>query len=207
MNSGKQPTTVLMDANYLPPVASFVELQSISIVSIDIQQPFKKSTHQNRCKILGANGTILLTVPLQGGRGVKKNTRDVKISYDERWQQIHWNSICSAYNKSSYFQFYEDQFRHFYEKKTEFLIDLNVQLMRTCFRILALDIEIELISNHYQNQMENLSEKTIKINAPEIILPYYQVFQHKHGFVAGLSIIDLIFNRGPDATSYLGNQQ
>ncbi|MBK9730194.1 MAG: WbqC family protein [Chitinophagaceae bacterium] len=205
MNSGRQPTTFLIEANYLPPVAWFVELHSSSMVSIDIQQPFKKSTHQNRCKILGANGTQLLTVPLQGGRGVKKNIRDVKISYEERWQQIHWNSICSAYNKSSYFQFYEDQFRHFYERKTEFLIDLNVHLMQTCFRILALGVEIELVSD--SNHIKTLSEKTIKINASEKLLPYYQVFQHKHGFVAGLSIIDLIFNKGPDAKSYFGNQQ
>ncbi|MEO6167556.1 MAG: WbqC family protein [Chitinophagales bacterium] len=201
MNSNKQPTAILMDTNYLAPVALFAEVESFSTVIFNTEQKFRKSTWQNRCKIAGANGPILLTVPLEGGRGTRKMIKDVRISYEQRWQQVHWNSICSAYRKSSYFEYYEDQFRPFYEKQYLFLMDLNVDLLTMCFRILSMGCEIKPSDGPLQADDEN---STAFISKPKFnVVPYYQVFQERHGFIAEVSIIDLIFNMGPESKAYL----
>ncbi|HUM46536.1 MAG TPA: WbqC family protein [Chitinophagales bacterium] len=202
MNSDKDATAILVDSNYLGPVALFAGMQSLSTILIDIRQPFRKSTWQNRCRIAGANGPVLLTVPIEGGRGTRKILKDVRISYEDRWQHVHWNSICSAYRKSAYFEYYEYRFRPFYEKKTEFLADLDIELMDVCLKILAL--ECEMISPDEAAHLppsDNSGSNNFTIEKK--MVPYYQVFREKHGFIDGMSIIDLIFNLGPQAKEYL----
>jgi hypothetical protein len=35
--------------------------------------------------------------------------------------------------------------------------------------------------------------------------PYIQVFQAKHGYISNLSVLDLLFNMGPETINYLKN--
>lgn len=202
MNSNKDATAILVDVNYLAPVAFFAGMQSFSKIVIDTRQPFRKSTWQNRCRIAGANGPVLLTVPIEGGRGTRKILKDVRISYEDRWQQIHWNSICSAYRKSAYFEYYEYRFRPFYEKKIEFLADLDMELMAVCLKILELEGEMILPDEATDpTSSDNSGSNNFTIEKKGV--PYYQVFRERHGFIDGMSIIDLIFNLGPQAKEYL----
>ncbi len=203
MNSGHGATVMMKDLYYLPPLTWFFDCNGKAILQIDSNSPFRKSTLLNRCYIAGANGKQMLSIPLVGGRGVKRRISDVEICYEERWQQVHWNSICSAYNKSTFFSYYEDHFRRFYESKTQFLVELNLQLLQTCLRILNIDITIKLVEDKQANQHGNSLAGTVQTKDVESLLPYHQVFQHRHGFITGLSIIDLIFNLGPEAKNYL----
>lgn len=203
MNSGHGATVMMKDLYYLPPLAWFFDFNGKDVLQIDSNSYYRKSTLMNRCYIAGANGKLMLSIPLVGGRGVKRQIRDVEICYEERWQQVHWNSICSAYNKSTFFSYYKDHFRGFYENKTQFLVELNLQLLQTCLRILNIDIVIELVEDKQANPKSNSLARPIQSEDVEYLLPYHQVFQHRHDFITGLSIIDLIFNLGPEAKNYL----
>ena len=203
MNAGKVPSTMIIDSFYLPPVALLCHLNSALRILINTEVKFAKSGWHNRCKIAGPNGPLLLTVPVTGGRGIKKPLKEVCVSYEERWQQVHWGSICAAYRKSSYFEFYEYLFRPFYEQRFDLLTELNDGLLQAVLKALTFSGSIK---------QANLDEITIVagtqdsvINAPTMLnqRPYQQVFQHRHGFLPGLSIIDLIFNEGPAARAYL----
>lgn len=196
-------TEILAELFYLPSISVFAQLQSFNKIIFEVHDRFKKSTGRNRCKIIGANGPILLTIPLEGGRGVRKLMKDVRISYEEPWQRIHWGSIYSAYRKSSYFEFYDDKFRHYYEKRFEFLMDYNIELMETCLSILTIKSEIVKTDEQITIPSERILDVRGKIVNAETIIPYHQVFEEKHGFIVDVSIIDLIFTMGPESKEYL----
>ncbi len=202
MNTGLTETTVILETQYLPPISTFVMLRSFSTVVIDDTERFRKSTWRNRCKISGANGNMLLTVPVTGGRSVKKVSSEITIDNRHDWKRIHRGSIFSAYGRSTYFQFYEQKFARIYENKFQRLIDLNSGLLQLCFDILKWNRTIEFKSNQ-----SSVSISKIYTGIPPVsdlkLPPYHQVFDSRHGFASDLSIIDLIFNLGPDAAGYL----
>jgi hypothetical protein len=209
MNSHSEHTSLPVETQYLPPISEFVRMRSFSHITIYGEENFRKSTWRNRCRIIGANRIILLSIPITGGRGVRVKTKDVRIANDQPWQRSHWRSIVAAYGKSSFFIFYEEKFRKIYEKQFEFLIDVNSELLQVCFEILRWEKDIVLHpSNKYPLPEAVKSKipdkKIVASNDPTSkIFKYHQVFQSKHGFITDLSIIDLIFNLGNEASNYL----
>ena len=129
--------------------------------------------------------------------------KDIKISYDAPWQKLHWKSITSAYRSSSYLEFFEDYFIPFYEKQEVFLLDFNLKLkdgVLKCLQtkdssILTQSYQKQSISNDYRNATFQIKNQT----------KYHQVFENNCGFIANLSIIDLLFNLGPESADYLEN--
>lgn len=196
-NMIKTTEKMKMYSCYLPPISFFITASQLSNVVINTTDKFQKSTERNRCKIINANGSLLLTIPVKGGRGVKAFTKDVRISYDEPWQKNHWRSISSAYGKSSYFLFYHEKLEWLYEKKFDYLIEFNTLMLETCFSMLQWDKQIILAED------QGIEMDISQFNSIE---HYYQVFQERHGFIANASIIDLIFNLGPQAGGYLLKQ-
>ena len=190
---------VLLETQYLPPLSAFVMLKSFSGIIIDEEENFKKSTWRNRCRILNANCPLLLSIPLLGGRGVRMKTKDVRIANDEPWQKKHWRSLTAAYGSSSFFMFYDDRFRKFYERRFDFLVDFNTRLLEEI--LIALDLRIKVLDFEAARGTDAM-RPTEKIATPK---PYRQVFDYRHGFIPGVSIIDLIFNLGPDAPHYIRN--
>ena len=203
MNSAKAPSTVIIDSFYLPPVALLRHLHSAASILINTEVKFAKSGWHNRCKIAGPNGPLLLTVPVTGGRGIKKPLNEVCISYEERWQQVHWGSICAAYRKSSYFEFYEYLFRPYYEQRFDLLTELNDGLLRAVLKALTFSGSIQQATLDDTTMAPGINDTAIQHSVIINLRPYQQVFQHRHGFLPGLSIIDLIFNEGPAASAYL----
>jgi len=200
MNNSAKDISILTYSEYLPPVSSFITFRSFSEIIIDGEEQFQKSTTRNRCCIAGANGKILLTIPLIGGRGVKSKSREVKINYAEPWQLHHWRSIQSCYGKSSFFHFYEERFQPFYEKRFEFLIDFNIQLLQVCFEILHWEKKIRVTNEFHLEGGNMISNFKSQISNS---LRYHQVFEERNGFFSGLSIVDLIFNVGHEAINFL----
>lgn len=203
MKTGEQQTACNVDINYLPTVAWFSRTMACEPIVANANGWFRKSTWQNRCRIIGPNGPVLLTIPIIGGRGTKQLLRDVCISYDERWQQVHWNSLCAAYGKSSFFNHYAARFKPFYESKPKFLLDLNIPLLHTCFNLLHLSKKIVFDENATLPEQEPTGNHHSSNKDLGAVRPYYQVFREKHGFVDNLSIVDLLFNMGPEAINYL----
>lgn len=175
---------------------------------IEKNENFIKQTFRNRCSIYSANGQLDLTIPIVKKTGKKILISDIEICYDTAWYKLHWNSIISAYNSSPFFEYFRDDFEALYMKKPHLLFDFNLELMKLCLDILQISVSIQPSDSFLPISDNNENDFRYKIS-PKLKLPkanfrnYYQVFEEKHGFIPNLSIIDLIFNEGPDALTYL----
>jgi len=195
---------MILSSAYLPPIEYFQKIISAESVIIEKHEHFVKQTYRNRCCILGSNGIQSLSVPLLNTHE-KTLISEKKISYAQNWQRLHWRSISSAYANSPYFIYYSDELQPFYEKKFEFLFEYNTELLNVLLKLLKIKTEIkftEAFSGETSNDFRNTispKNKTGKQN----FKPYTQVFSDKHPFTPNLSLIDLLFNMGPDAKEFI----
>lgn len=200
----------LFSIAYLAPVCYYAHLQSASHAGIEQHCHYTKQSYRNRCEILAANGPLSLVIPVAKGHQQKIITRDVRIAYDTPWQALHWKSIASAYNSSPYFEFYQDDFRLFYEKKFDFLFDFNLKLMEVVCEAVQVPFHPMLTGEYQTNTLNEWMDLRESVHPKKIAaLPlnpegnYRQVFSEKFGFVPHLSILDLLFNKGPESEIYL----
>ena len=200
MESNKQS---LLPTAYLAPIRYYAVLLQNPICEIEQHEHFIKQSIRNRCDIYGANGKLTLSIPIQRKASSKTIIKDIKISYDFPWQKLHWKSITSAYRSSSYFEFYEDFFAPFYQKKEKYLLDFNLKLQKTVFKCLQLE-DTAILSGSYQKETDktDLRNSDFEIQKQE---KYQEVFESNCGFIANLSILDLLFNLGPESSEYLFN--
>ncbi|WP_448699121.1 WbqC family protein [Mucilaginibacter sp. AW1-3] len=191
---------------YLPPVAWFAQLnKSKSDILIEKEEHFIKQTYRNRAHIYSPDGVLALTVPVVKGAKVHTKVKDVKISYDFNWQRLHWMSLQNCYRRSAYFEFYEDSFAPFYQTRYDNLFDYNLQQLTVILKLLKLKAEIKFTEEYEENYPEKVDLRLTldpKKEQPQQ-KPYFQLFEEKHGFLNNLSIVDLLFNQGPQAVNYL----
>ncbi|MDR2472478.1 MAG: WbqC family protein [Tannerella sp.] len=186
-------TQIILPTSYLAPICYYRNLVSYDEILIETAENYPKQTLRNRCYIAGANGVLMLTVPVVKPDSLKILTRNVRISDHGNWRHIHWNALVSAYNLSPFFEYYADDFRPFYEKKYDFLLDFNMLLQEKICNLLDIQPNVKFTD-------EYLGVSTAAFDAD--VKPYRQVFSHKHGFIPDLSIVDLLFNMGPEAILY-----
>ena len=169
---------------------------------------YQKQTIRNRSEIYGANGKLNITIPLEHTKKqIQQKDIEVRIANDILWQKQHWKSICLAYRSSPYFEFYERDLAPFYEKKITYLMHFNLQILLKILELIEAPLSYELVQwngNKYK-KMETLIDAKKKIKWKNE--PYTQVFDNKYGFLSNLSILDVIFNLGPDSSAYLKNQK
>ncbi len=202
---------ILLSTAYFPPLQYFTRLVQFEKVYLEQFENFTKQTYRNRCEILGANGPVSLVVPVVKGRGKKIKIKDLLISYDTDWQRNHWRTIFSAYNSSPFFEFYKDDIYPFFEKRRKFLFDLNLAILETLCDLLEIEHNLVLTANFEEvpgktlNFREAISPKKQKTLPDPQFQPqeYTQVFSEKFGFVPNLSILDLLFNEGPNSYNVL----
>lgn len=192
---------------YLPPVYYFKSLINSENVVLDVNEFFIKQTYRNRCTILGANGTQDLIVPIKN-RNSKMRMKDVEIANNENWQKNHWKSIESAYRKSPFFEYYEHDLNSFYStKKYTNLVAFNSELVTKINQLLNLKIELQFTEDYFQKTPLDMDYRTaISPKNKQLIFnqkEYIQVFSDKLGFQSNLSIVDLLFNEGPNSLNYL----
>lgn len=201
---------VLLSSAYFAPVHFYARFLYHPKVFIEQFENFTKQTYRNRCVILGGNGPISLVVPVVKGRGPKILMKDILISYDSEWQRNHWQTIVSAYNSSPYFEYYQDEIEPFFNKKFTYLIDYNQKIHETICHFLEMEDysvltkDFEKIPPDTFNLRELITPKN-NINPDKDFQPksYTQVFDEKFGFIPNLSILDLLFNEGPNAYTFL----
>ncbi|MBD1421299.1 WbqC family protein [Sphingobacterium chuzhouense] len=200
-------SSLLLPAFYLPPISYFhIIQQSEQPLLVERFEHYVKQTYRTRTKIATANGILDLIVPIL--HGVKEHIpmKDIRINYDFNWQRLHWLSIQTAYRSSPYFEYYEDDFARFYEQRHDFLFDFNIEQLQLLLKCMKINRSVAFTET-YISPVEPLDyREVIHPKKPSLLehpKPYYQVFEEKHGFLPDLSVVDLLFNQGPQSKSYL----
>jgi len=199
--------TVLLSSAYLPPVSYFYFLLKYDRINIEQFETYPKQTFRNRCEIMSGNGKLSLTIPVSKLQGNRTITKDVIISNTQRWQQNHWRAISSAYLNSPYFEFYRDEFETFYKENFGNLLQFNNQLMNCVCKIIDIRKEFVFTTSYNHSPDKVLDLRSVispkKEMKREHFPEYIQVFSTKLGFIPNLSIIDMLFNLGPETLDYL----
>lgn len=197
---------LILSTAYIPPIEYFSYIFEAGEIIIEKEENYHKQTYRNRCYILSANGPLCLSVPVFSGSIYKTIVKDIKIDYSKRWQQVHLRAMRSSYGSSPFFQYYFEDFEGIIQNNYEFLLDLNMNLLELVLKILKLKKSIRY-TKVFLPAVKNINDYRYTITPKQdsgfISKEYLQVFKEKTGFVGGLSIIDLIFNSGPDSKKYL----
>ena len=198
--------TVLLSTTYFGPVQWYQKLHRADMVLMERWESFQKQTYRNRCLIATTQGIQALTVPVE--RNDVQYIKDIRISDHGNWRHLHWNALKSAYGESPFFEYYQDDFCPFFEQRWDYLLDFNETIREKICELIDIQPHVSYTDN-YQREVEGEDFRT-SINPkhpmpdPDFTLrPYYQVYQQKHGFQPNLSVIDLLFNMGPESIFYL----
>ena len=187
---------------YLPPISFFKEIVNLKSVYLCKLTNYQKQTYRNRCFIYSANGMQKLTIPVKHNYESKSYVKS-EIYNELNWQKTHWKAIESAYSSSPFFEHYTDIFFPFYDNKFKLLFDFNYEMLLKILECIQIEIEIESV-----DKISSFSELNKLLDSKkkrEKYRKYSQVFDSKNGFITDLSIIDLIFNLGPETNKYLNS--
>lgn len=199
---------ILLHPTYFPSISHFVAMANAETVTLEMDDNFQKQTNRNRMYIYSPNGIQLLNIPVKHSTGNRhQKTRDVRIESAFDWQKQHFKSLEAAYRSSPFFEYFEDALIPIFEKKQEFLMDLNLQTIDIVSKCLRLDLSLEKTTEYFSDT--HLSDFRTLANGKKDHFqgePYPQVFQEKEGFINNLSILDLLFNEGRYALDYLKRQ-
>ena len=197
---------LLLSTTYFGPIQWYQKLYRAEEVFIERCESFQKQTYRNRCIIATTNGPQALTVPIE--RQFTINCiKDIRISDHGNWRHLHWNALQSAYGESPFFDYYQDDIRPFFEQRWDYLFDFNEAIREKMCELLDIQPKVDYSKEFTVNYMKDY-RMVIRPKNPEPdpdFTPkrYYQVYEQKHGFLPNLSILDLLFNMGPESIFYL----
>ena len=189
---------MVLPSCYLAPVAYYQQLLHAGKAEIEVCDHYVKQTLRNRCWIDSPSGPLALTIPVEKAEG-KQAMRDVRISDHGNWRHQHWQALVSSYRQSPFFEFLADDFAPFYTRRWTFLADYNEELMHLVLNLLDVSPTITRTTAFTPSPAWQPDSQPQQL--------YYQVFASRHGFLPGLSIIDLLFNMGNEAILYLNDKR
>lgn len=201
----------LLSIAYFAPIRYYSILLRNDDVVIERHEHYNKQSYRNRCTIYSANGPLDLVIPVVRSREPKQSITDVEISYDTLWQKLHRKAIESAYRRSPFYEYYIDDLKIFFDIRHRSLYDFNLQAMRTICRLTKIPLRATE-SSEYMKPNRGVIDLRHRIHpkvdgqtvGPDFVLPRYtQVFADRWGFRPNLSILDLLFNVGPETKEYL----
>ena len=214
-------TKALLSTTYFGPVQWYQKIHRHGLCLIEQHENFQKQTYRNRCIIATANGTQALTVPVihqpiptpdSSAKSSAPPITSLLISDHGNWRHLHWNALCSAYGDSPFFEFYADDIQpFFFERRWETLFEFNLDIIHTLCELLDIHPNLQLtdsyiddpVNPHIIDYRPGINPKHPAEDPDFQPRPYWQVFQQRHGFLPNLSILDLLFNTGPEAIFYL----
>lgn len=189
-------------------------------IKLDIYERYEKMSFRNSYTLVGANGVARLSVPLVNGRNQRIPYSTVRIDNSQRWQQLHWKTIVSAYNRSPWFEFYQLDLKPLYEQPYEHLVEWNLAGLKWVLKQLKWKGEMEVVETpleKFENTNSNIdlsvchdlrtvfAPRNISGRLPHM-MKYNQVFEDRLGFIPYTSILDLLFCEGPNAKNILHQQ-
>lgn len=220
--------TSLLSTAYFPPIEYFAVMANSRKVKIESGEMYQKQSYRTRCHINGANGLLVLTLPVlrsvlkdEGASSHKIPTAELKIDYSKPWLQQHKRALEAAYMSSPFFEYYMDDIYEILQSGEESLLSMNTALTRKVAELIGIDTPIELSGGEFimpgdeilvQNGISDFRDaihpkrKSDLLDRLELNKPYWQVFTNKQGFVPNLTILDLLFNEGPNAISFLESE-
>ena len=204
--------TALLQTTYFGPIQWYQKLYRYDHCLIEQHDSFHKQTYRNRCVIATANGIQALTVPVEHSLLTSNHSplvKDLRISDHNQWRRVHWNALQSAYSESPFFDYYADDIRPFFERKYTFLLDFNEEIRQRLCELIDIQPNVSYTVD-FSHQPSAIIDFREVINAKHPLPDtdfepkrYWQVFQHKHGFLPNLSILDILFWMGPESVFYL----
>jgi hypothetical protein len=201
-------SSTILTTEYLPPISSFWAAIHADTVWLEQHENYQKKSTRNRARILGANGIEELSVPLKKGKNSHMPIPEVQISYEDRWQEKHLHSIRSAYGNAPYFDYYFEDLQAILKSTPQSLLLLNQGLMNFIIRSLDLELNLRPTTEYIHSYGKDACDlRSFKFNdtIAESYIPkrYNQVFEEKHGFISGISILDLLMCKGPESILYI----
>lgn len=200
---------ILLHPTFFPSILQMVAVAQAKKVCFEVFDNYQKQTYRNRAHIAHANGKLVLSVPIRHSRGgERQTTRTVRIENSFPWQEQHWKSLQSAYRTSPYFEFYEDELAPLFTRPVDSLLELNQDIFEFLYELIGLETPFEATSEYKKDPPQKDLRYLVdaKAELSQTLTPYTQVLQVNHGFLPNLSILDLLFNEGPNALEYLENQ-
>ena len=199
-----------------------------AVAFLEACENYQKQSYRNRCHFYSASGMQSLSFPVvHSENGYSLPIREIKVDYSTPWVRQHKMAIVSAYRTSAFFEYYQDELFAILDSQPGTLWELNLEIIRFFIRKIGVNVEIRMTEDFlksgetvgngvweglpYNAGLDAVDlRQVIHPKRPDDILgrmgkekPYFQVFAGKHGFITNLSIMDLLFNEGPDAVSYL----
>jgi hypothetical protein len=198
---------ILIYPTYFPSISHYIAMIDAQSVTFEVEDTFQKQTNRNRMYIYSPNGIQMLNIPVKHD-SANSNFKDIKIDNQNNWQKNHFKSLEAAYKNSPFYEYFVDDLNPIFQKKHEFMLDLNLEVFELVNEALGISIPFEKTSE-YLHEVTDKSDFRYLVNGKKdttIIEPYTQVFDTKHGFINNLSILDLLFNEGRFAVDYLKQQ-
>ena len=197
---------LVIHPSYFPDIISLIHMHKSASITFEVNDSYVKQTYRNRANIAAANGKLALNIPIiHQKKGHSVPYASIEIDHSQNWKSIHLKSIKSAYYSSPYYEYYHDELEKLYNDVPKSLLKWNVKTTLFLLEHLNIDKDVDETTTY-------INDTTAKVlvtakGTPSIELDYYiQVFQEKHGFLQPLSGLDLLFNLGPAAGSYLKSQ-
>lgn len=218
---------VLLTTAYFPPIEYLAAIANEcrfnpgmtevepAVVYIEACEHYVKQSWRNRCRFYAADGAQTLNFPVRH-EDFGKPISQMRIDWKTDWLTRHERAIISAYRTSPYFEYYQDELFAILDSRPELMLDFNTQILKFFLRKTGIPADIRFTSEWEAVTIEGHKvtdlREAIHPKRPNTILkdlglerPYWQVFSPKYGFIPGLSIMDLLFNEGPDSICYLKN--
>ena len=201
----------LLHPSYFPSISHFVAMVQAESIVFEMEDNFQKQTNRNRTYIYSPTGVQLLNIPIKHSRTSHQKTKDIQIENDFDWQKQHFKSLEAAYRSSPFFEYFEDDFVPFFEKKHQFLMDLNLEALEIISKCMRMKFDFETTNEYFHEVDPNeFLDYRFLVNGkkdPSVFESYTQVFDDKFGFINNLSVLDLLFNEGKFTVDYLKSQK
>jgi len=198
---------ILIYPTYFPSISNYVAMINAKSVTFEVEDTFQKQTNRNRMYIYSPNGIQMLNISVKHD-DANSQFKDIKIDNQNNWQKNHFKSLEAAYKNSPFYEYFIDDLKPLFEKKHEFMLDLNFEVFELVNDALGISIPFEKTTEYF-HEVSDKTDFRYLVNGKKDttqIEPYTQVFDDKHGFINNLSILDLLFNEGRYAVDYLKQQ-
>ncbi|MCZ4320154.1 WbqC family protein [Aequorivita viscosa] len=200
--------TILLHPSYFPAIEQMAAVAQAEKVVFEVEDNYQKQSYRNRTYIAHSNGKLLLNIPIKHNKlGKRQKTKEVMVENDFPWQEHHWRSLQSAYRTSPFFEYYEDDLEVFFTEPVGNLMAHNLKIFKFLCNLIGIEVEVSETTSF--EKTPEITDLRLLVNAkrksafqPEA---YTQVHQANHPFLPNLSVLDLLFNEGPNALNYLEN--